>query len=198
MSGPEKARSNAAETRRGSRGVSPQMTAPTGARSPAASTAAGALQSGFTLLEIMVVVVLISLTVTLVSINLDRDLDQIAHREAVRFARLLEHVREESILTGKVYAIDENKKDKYLGWVDYESGEVFDEDNDLMGWVEDDGEVIGYYEDGEADLGYVTEDGEIYAYTDDEEVEVYLGKVREMQDIVEAAAAMLFFFEGEE
>jgi len=69
-------------------------------------------QKGFTLLEIMVVVILISITVTLVSINLDRDLDQVAHQEALRFAKLLEHVREESILTGKSYAIeiDENKK----------------------------------------------------------------------------------------
>ena len=108
------------------------MTAPTAARSPAASTAAGALQSGFTLLEIMVVVVLISLTVTLVSINLDRDLDQIAHREAVRFARLLEHVKEESILTGRVYAIQVDESDKTYRFM--ESGEKWTpvKDDDLL------------------------------------------------------------------
>lgn len=69
-------------------------------------------QAGFTLLEIMVVVLLITLTVTLVSLNLDRDLDQVAHLEAQRFAKLVEHVREESILTGRIFAIevDESKK----------------------------------------------------------------------------------------
>jgi len=69
-------------------------------------------QRGFTLLEIMVVVVLIALTVTLVGLNLGRDLDQIAALEADRFAKLLEHLRDESVLTGKSYAIevDEQKK----------------------------------------------------------------------------------------
>lgn len=69
-------------------------------------------QTGFTLLEIMVVVILISLTVTLVSINLDRDLDQVARQEALRFAKLLEHVREESILTGRIFAIEVDEQDK--------------------------------------------------------------------------------------
>lgn len=63
-------------------------------------------QRGFTLLEIMVVVVLIALTVTLVGLNLNRDLDQIASLEAERFAKLLEHLRDESVLTGKSYAIE--------------------------------------------------------------------------------------------
>ena len=69
-------------------------------------------QRGFSLLEIMVVVVLIALTVTLVGLNLNRDLDQIAGLEADRFAKLLEHLRDESVLTGKSYAIevDEQKK----------------------------------------------------------------------------------------
>jgi len=69
-------------------------------------------QRGFTLLEIMVVVVLIALTVTLVGLNLNRDLDQIAGLEADRFAKLLDYLRDESVLTGKSYAIevDEQKK----------------------------------------------------------------------------------------
>jgi general secretion pathway protein H len=70
------------------------------------------LQRGFTLLEIMVVVVLIGLTVTLVGLNLGRDLDQVAGLEAKRFAKLLEYLRDESVLTGTSYAIevDEQKK----------------------------------------------------------------------------------------
>ena len=67
---------------------------------------------GFTLLEIMVVVVLIALTVTLVGVNLGRDLDQVANLEAQRFAKLLDHVRAESVLTGKIYAVEVNEQDK--------------------------------------------------------------------------------------
>jgi len=79
---------------------------------PITTGGAGSRQTGFTLLEIMVVVILISITVTLVSINLDRDLDQVARQEARRFAKLLEHLREESILTGKVYAIEIDEQNK--------------------------------------------------------------------------------------
>ena len=79
---------------------------------PHSNTCSTMVQRGFTLLEIMVVVVLIALTVTLVGLNLNRDLDQIAGLEAERFAKLLEHLRYESVLTGKSYAIevDEQKK----------------------------------------------------------------------------------------
>ena len=73
-------------------------------------------QGGFTLLEIMVVVVLIALTVTLVGMNLGRDTDQIAQLEATRFARLLSQVRDESVLTGKSYAIELNEL-VHLIWV---------------------------------------------------------------------------------
>lgn len=78
-------------------------------------------QAGFTLLEIMVVVVLIALTVTLVSVNLDRDRDQIARNEAFRFAKLIQHIREESILTGKVYAVEVDEHNKTYRFM--ESGE---------------------------------------------------------------------------
>lgn len=97
------------------------MAAPRTAGPAAAFGRAEAFQAGFTLLEIMVVVILISLTVTLVSINLDRDLDQVARQEALRFAKLLEHVREESILTGKIYAIQVDENDKTYRFM--ESGE---------------------------------------------------------------------------
>ena len=60
----------------------------------------------------MVVVILIALTVSLIGVNLGRDLDQIAELEANRFARLVEHVRDESILSGEVYAIEVDEKRK--------------------------------------------------------------------------------------
>ena len=69
-------------------------------------------QYGFTLLEIMVVVILIALTVSLIGVNLSRDLDHIAELEASRFAKLVEHVRDESILSGKIYAIEVDEKHK--------------------------------------------------------------------------------------
>ncbi|MDH3694777.1 MAG: type II secretion system minor pseudopilin GspH [Gammaproteobacteria bacterium] len=60
---------------------------------------------GFTLIEIMLVVLLISITVTLVTVNLQRDPDQIAEQEAKRFMALVEHVRGESVLTGRTIGI---------------------------------------------------------------------------------------------
>lgn len=94
---------------------------------------------------------------------------------------------------GKVYQIKDGK-DEYIGWLDYEAGEVYDEGDELMGWVEDDGVIIAQYEDEEEDLGYVTEEGEVYGYDESEE-DLYLGKVTDMQDATEGAAAMLLFFD---
>jgi len=89
-------------------------------------------QGGFTLLEIMVVVVLIALTVTLVGLNLDRDLDRVAGLEANRFAKLLEHVRDESILTGKSYAIEVNETKKSYRFLESPDRWVPVENDDLL------------------------------------------------------------------
>ncbi len=72
---------------------------------------------GFTLLEIMVVVLLIGITVTLVSLSLGRDADQIAELEARRFMALVEHVREESILTGRTLGIEVVEQERRLRFV---------------------------------------------------------------------------------
>ncbi len=71
-----------------------------------------ATQLGFTLLEIMVVVVLIGLSATVIVLNLERDVDQVAEQEARRFASLLEYVRDESILTGRLYGIDIDESER--------------------------------------------------------------------------------------
>ncbi|MGA8259238.1 MAG: type II secretion system minor pseudopilin GspH [Arenicellales bacterium] len=62
-------------------------------------------QSGFTLLEIMVVMALIAISVTFVVLNLQRDTDGVAKLEARRFASLIEQARDESILSGRPYAV---------------------------------------------------------------------------------------------
>jgi general secretion pathway protein H len=63
------------------------------------------LPQGFTLLEILVVVMLIGISITVVGLSLGRDHDRVAELEARRFAALLEHLRDESVLSGRSYAI---------------------------------------------------------------------------------------------
>lgn len=62
--------------------------------------------AGFTLFEILVVILLIGITITLATLNLQRDVDQLAEHEARRFAALIEHVREEAVLTGRAIAVE--------------------------------------------------------------------------------------------
>jgi hypothetical protein len=99
---------------------------------------------------------------------------------------------------GKVYAIDKDV-DNYIGWIDYEEGDVYDENDILIGWAEDDGTIIAYYEkdEEEEDIGYINDEGEVYYY-DEKEDEVYFGKLKDWEDYSEGAAALLFFTEGEE
>jgi len=102
---------------------------------------------------------------------------------------------------GHIYGYLEDGQEEYIGWVDYEEGIVYagkedDEEVLEMGWVEENGDIFATYEDGEERLGYVNEDGKFYGYTDDGDE--YLGQVTGMTNTVEAAAAILFFFDEEE
>jgi hypothetical protein len=89
--------------------------------------------------------------------------------------------------------------EEYLGWVDYEENDVYDEDDCLIGWAEEAGAIIAYYQETEEELevGYVTETGEIYYYNEDEK-EIYFGRLRNLKSFVEGAAALLFFLDREE
>ena len=62
-------------------------------------------QSGFTLLEIMVVVFLIALTAGVVSLNFRHDKSQLVEVEARRFAALVEQMCQESIIQARVLAV---------------------------------------------------------------------------------------------
>lgn len=88
---------------------------------------------------------------------------------------------------------------KYLGWVDYEEGDVYDDHDCLIGWTEDDGTIIAYYQETEEELevGYITEDGEIFYYDEDEK-ELYFGRLRNWEYFVEGAAALLLFLDRED
>jgi general secretion pathway protein H len=61
---------------------------------------------GFTLVEILVVVLLIGLTVSLVTLRIGNDPEKLAQEEARRLAALIEHLRDESIQTGSMYALE--------------------------------------------------------------------------------------------
>ncbi|GEM_PF-2462232 len=110
--------------------------------------------------------------------------------------------------SGRIYD-STSGQDEYIGWVDYEAGEVFDEADDLVGWVDEEGKIFVSYEYDEDEdededeeevegerIGYVKENGKLYAYTATEDKE--LGQITDMTDPVEAAAGLLFFFEEEE
>jgi general secretion pathway protein H len=62
------------------------------------------LQTGFTLIEIMVVMVIIGLTMAFVSVNFNRDDSKLLTEEANRLAALLEHAQSEAMITGKPIA----------------------------------------------------------------------------------------------
>lgn len=107
---------------------------------------------------------------------------------------LLARINEE----GKLYVIDQ-EKEEYIGWIDYAEGDVYDSEDYLLGWAEDDGSVMIYYEDEdeEEEIGYVTDEGQIFFYQGEDE-EVYFGKLENMKSYADGAAALLFFLEEEE
>jgi general secretion pathway protein H len=59
---------------------------------------------GFTLIEILVVIIIISIVISVVTINFFHDEKQSLNDEARRLALLLEHAREEAMLTGRPIA----------------------------------------------------------------------------------------------
>lgn len=89
-------------------------------------------QSGFTLVEIMVVVVLIAITATFAVVNLQRDVDQVAELEARRFAQLIEQAREESILSGRPYAVEVDPDANSYRFLVHRSGWTPVEDDDVF------------------------------------------------------------------
>lgn len=108
------------------------MTASRGAFLEASRTASGpralvrapgpGRQSGFTLLEIIVVVLLIAISATFVVVNLERDRDALARLECERFARLVEQARDESIVSGRPYAVAVYPDENYYEFLQLRAG----------------------------------------------------------------------------
>jgi len=89
-------------------------------------------QSGFTLLEILVVVVLIAVSVTFAVVNLQRDADQVAELEARRFALLVAQARDESILSGRPYAVEVSPADNTYRFLVHRSEWTRVDDDDVF------------------------------------------------------------------
>ena len=99
---------------------------------------------------------------------------------------------------GNVYEV-EGDEEICLGWIDFEQGDVFDVEDILIVWVEDDGTAVAVDEeaDEEIEIGYVNDQGALFAYQGDDE-ETLVGQLQNMQDLAEGAAALLFFLDVEE
>lgn len=89
------------------------------------------------------VVLLIAISATFVVLNLERDTDALAHLETERFARLIEQAREESIVSGRAYAVSVAPDQHYYEFLQYRRSEKDGNDGE-----------------GEADQGAGTASGE--------------------------------------
>jgi len=68
-------------------------------------------EGGFTLIEVLIVVVLISVATSMAVVRINRNEDKIAHLEAKKFRGLVEFLREESVITGKIMGVKVNSGD---------------------------------------------------------------------------------------
>jgi type II secretion system protein H len=75
------------------------------------------------LLEIMLVVVLVAITVTFVNLQLNPDPARIVIREGERVAALIDQLREESILRGRLMAVEFDEGSQRYGFAVADSGE---------------------------------------------------------------------------
>lgn len=63
------------------------------------------LASGFTLIEIMVVVAIIGVMVAMLGMSMTRDTDRLARLEAMRFHAIVNEVRDEAVLSGEAFLL---------------------------------------------------------------------------------------------
>jgi general secretion pathway protein H len=89
-------------------------------------------QTGFTLIEILVVVFLVVLTVGVVAVNFRHDESRLVENEARRFAALVNQLCQESIIRGEVLAVTSPTPETYEflvldpnGWQPITGDDVF-------------------------------------------------------------------------
>lgn len=89
-------------------------------------------QSGFTLIEVMVVVFLIALTAGIVSISFRHESSQLVETEARRFVALVEQMCQESVIQARFFAVTSEGATAYRflvlengKWITVNQGDVF-------------------------------------------------------------------------
>ncbi len=66
--------------------------------------------SGFTLIELMVVVALMATIIAFVAVSITRDVDRLARLEAERFMLVVGEVRSEAIISGEYFYLSANER----------------------------------------------------------------------------------------
>jgi glucan-binding YG repeat protein len=123
-------------------------------------------------------------------------------------ATIYEHIRFEKDTKlgfinqdGEIFGyLEDSGEEEFVGRIDYDDSVVYllDEDEEIaMGWLDDENKIIASFEEEDIVIGYVKENGDLYYYVDDNDAQ-YIGRVDDMSDPVEGAAALLIFFEFEE
>ena len=105
--------------------------------------------TGFTLIEIMVVLLIVAITIGMVGINLQRGDNNRVQEEADRIVILLQAAREEAILQGKVFAV-QFSNDGYRFLRDNNKGklELIEQDDVLSPRSLPDGVTLSFTLDG--------------------------------------------------
>jgi general secretion pathway protein H len=107
--------------------------------------------SGFTLIEIMVVLLIVAITIGMVGINLQRGDSNRVQEEADRIVILLQAAREEAILQGKVFAVQfSNDGYRFLRLNDKGKLELIEQDDVLSPRSLPDGVTLSFTMDGAA------------------------------------------------
>jgi len=107
--------------------------------------------SGFTLIEIMVVLLIVAITIGMVGVNLQRGDNNRVQEEADRIVILLQAAREEAILQGKVFAVQFTRDGyRFLRFSDKGKLELLEKDDVLSPRSLQDGVTLSFTMDGVA------------------------------------------------
>ena len=88
--------------------------------------------SGFTLIEIMVVVVIIALLATFFVTSLSSNLDRNARLEAQRFMAVINEVRDESIIAGEIFILSLDEKSRSYSFSSPRTNRLAVQDSGLL------------------------------------------------------------------